>query len=128
MAYTAALAAALVFVAGLAWDGSQLLRTYVQASDLAQSAARAGAHATEPDDLLAGDRQVDPAAAQAAVSQFLASAGHSGASRVSVSGSEVTVRVTLSQSAQILPLGSRQISATASATPTRGVDAAEAAP
>lgn len=121
MAYTAALAAALVFVAGLAWDGSQLLKTYVEASDLAQSAARAGAHATEPEDLLAGPARVDSVAAQATVSRFLAAAGHSGASSVAVSGDEVTVSVTLTQSAQILPIGSRHISATASATPTEGV-------
>lgn len=124
-AYTAALAAALVFVAGLAWDGSQLLKTYVEASDLAESAARAGAHATQPEDLLAGQSHVDPTAAQAAVSRYLASAGHAGASNVTVSGEQVTVSVTLTQSAQILPLGSRAISATATATPTRGVEAGE---
>jgi hypothetical protein len=125
MAFVAVLAVGLVFVAGLAWDGGQFLKAYVHASDLAESAARAAAQATEPDDLAAGRTSVDPAAARARAGRFLADAGEPGSGSVSVAGSEVTVTVTVTQSAHILPLGSRRISATASATPQRGVQSGE---
>jgi hypothetical protein len=122
--FGAVVAAALVFVAGLAYDGGQYIKTYVEANNLAESAARAGAQATDPRDLLTGRPRVDPGTAQARVAEFLANAGHSGAGRASVSGSRVTVTVTLSQAAHILPVGPRSISATATANATRGVEAA----
>jgi hypothetical protein len=115
-------ALALIFVAGLAYDGGQHIKTYVEANNLAESAARAGAQATDPSDLLAGRTEIDPAAAQARVAEFLAAAGHSGAGHATVSGDRVTVTVTLTQAAHILPVGPRTISATASATPARGVE------
>ena len=121
-AFVAILATGLIAVAGMAYDGGQFLRTYTEASDLAESAARAGAQATRAESLLAGDTSIDPAAAQARVDELLAAAGHPGAGVVTVAGERVTVTVTLEQAAHILPLGPRHISATASAIPTRGVD------
>ena len=122
--FGAVAATALVFVAGLAYDGGQYINTYVEANNLAESAARAGAQAADPSDLLTGRTAIDPAAAQARVAEFLANARHSGAGRATVSGARVTVTVTLTQSAHILPVGPRNISATASATTARGVEAA----
>ena len=122
--FGAVAATALVFVAGLAYDGGQYIKTYVEANNLAESAARAGAQAADPSGLLTGRTAIDPAAARARVAEFLADAGHGGAARASVSGARVTVTVTLTQSAHILPLGPRNISATASATTARGVEAA----
>ncbi len=122
--FGAVVATALVFVAGLAYDGGQYIKTYVEANNLAESAARAGAQAADPSDLLTGRTDINPTAAQAQVAEFLANAGHSGTGRASVSGARVTVTVTLTQSAHILPLSPRNISATASATAARGVEAA----
>jgi Putative Flp pilus-assembly TadE/G-like len=122
--FGAIVATALVFVAGLAYDGGQYIKTYVEANNLAESAARAGAQAIDPSDLLTGRTDIDPAAAQTRVAEFLANAGHRSAGWARVSGSQVTVTVTLSQSAHILPLGPRKLSATASATAARGVEAA----
>ncbi|HYZ99968.1 MAG TPA: pilus assembly protein TadG-related protein [Acidimicrobiales bacterium] len=122
--FGAVVATALVFVAGVAYDGGQYIKTYLEANNLAESAARAGAQASDPSDLLTGRTGIDPAAAQARVAEFLANAGHGGAGRASVSGARVTVTVTLTQSAHILPLGPRAISAAASATAVRGVEAA----
>jgi hypothetical protein len=121
--FGAVVAAALVFVAGLAYDGGQYIKTYVEANNLAESAARAGAQATDPSALLTGRTAIDPAAAQARVAEFLSNADHSGSGRVSVSGPRVTVTVTVSQRAHILPVAPRSISATASATAARGVEA-----
>jgi hypothetical protein len=121
-AFIAILATGLIAVAGMAYDGGQFLRTYTEAADLAESAARAAAQATADESLLVGDTSIDPTAAQARVDELLAAAGHRGAGVVSVDGERVTVTVTLEQAAHILPLGPRHISATASAVPTRGVD------
>lgn len=120
-AFIAVVATALVMVAGLAYDGGQYLRAYLEASDLAEAAARAGAQATGPDHLFAGDTSLDPAVAEANVNTFVAEAGHPGAATTSVSPGSVTVTVTLSQPAHILPLGTKSISATATAQPARGV-------
>jgi hypothetical protein len=121
--FVAIVAVALVMVGGLAWDGGQQIKTLMEASNLAESAARAGAQANPPGGLLVGDTAIDPAAAQTRVNEFLAAAGHPGAGSVGVAGNEVTVTVTLTRGFDVLPLPARQISATASATPIRGVEA-----
>jgi hypothetical protein len=112
----------LAFV-GLAYDGGQFARRYNEATDLAASAARAGAQAIDTGHLYAtGDTLVDADGARDRVAAYLARAGHPGRGEVAVSGDQVTVTVTLPVSARILPLGTRHVSATASATATRGVD------
>lgn len=114
----------LAFV-GLAYDGGQFARRYNEATDLAASAARAGAQAVDTGDLYAtGQTVVDPDEASERVAAYLARAGHPGSGTVTVAGDEVTVTVTLRVSARILPLGTRPVSATASATAARGVEAA----
>jgi hypothetical protein len=122
--FVAILAVGLVFVTGLAWDGGQYIKTYVEANNLAEAAARAGAQASDPGELLVGRVGVDAADAQTRVAELLADAGHAGAGETTVSGERVTVTVTLTQPSHILSLGPRQITATASATPTRGVEEA----
>jgi Flp pilus assembly protein TadG len=124
-AFIAIVAVALIMVAGMAYDGGQFLRAYLEASDLAEAAARAGAESTGPADLFSGDISLDPAAAQANVAEFMAAAGHPGAATTTATAESVTVIVTLEQSAYILPIGSRSISATATAEPARGVTAAD---
>ena len=122
--FVAILAVGLMFVAGLAWDGGQYIKTYVEANNLAEAAARAGAQASDPAELLVGRVGVDAADARVRVADLLADAGHAGAGQATVSGERVTVTVTLTQPSHILPLGPRRITATASATPTRGVEEA----
>lgn len=124
-AFIAIVAVALIMVAGMAYDGGQFLRTYLEASDLAEAAARAGAQATGPGDLLSGAMSLDPVAAQANVDEFMAASGHPGAAAATTTADSVTVVVTLEQSPYILPIGSRSISATATAEPARGVTAAD---
>jgi Flp pilus assembly protein TadG len=124
-AFIAVVATALIMVAGLAYDGGQYLRAYLEASDLAEAAARAGAQAAGPDHLFGGDATLDPATAKANVNTFVAEAGHPGTATTSVSPGSVTVTVTLSQTAHILPLGTKSISATATAAPVRGVTTAD---
>jgi Flp pilus assembly protein TadG len=120
-AFIAVVATALIMVAGLAYDGGQFLRAYLEASDLAEAAARAGAQATGVDDLFGGETSLDPALAEANVNTFVAETGHPGAATTSVDPDSVTVTITLSRPAHILPLGTKSISATATAQPARGV-------
>jgi uncharacterized iron-regulated membrane protein len=118
----AILAIGLIAVAGMAYDGGQFIRSYTEASDLAEAAARAGAQAVPQESLLAGAPSLDAAAAQARVDEFLAAAGHPDSGTVSINGNQVTVTVTLQQEAHILPIPPHQVTAQASATPTRGID------
>lgn len=119
--FIAIVAVALITVAGMAYDGGQYLRAYLEASDLAEAAARAGAQATGPTDLLAGNTTIDPVVAEANVNEFMASAGQPSAATTTVNAGSVTVTITLDQPSYILPLGTRSISASATAEPARGV-------
>jgi Flp pilus assembly protein TadG len=122
-AYVAIVATGLIFVAGLVHDGGQMINTYLEASDLAGNAARAGAQATSSAELYRSGRvQLDADDAESRAQAFLARAGHPGAGTVRVDDNEVTVTVTLHQSARILPIGPRTLEATASATAVRGVE------
>jgi Flp pilus assembly protein TadG len=122
-AYVAIIATGLIFVAGLVHDGGRMINTYLEASDLAGNAARAGAQATNADELYrSGTVRLNPEEAEDRAHAFLARAGHGGAGSVRVDGDVVTVTVTLHQSSQILPIGPRTLEATASATAVRGVE------
>jgi Flp pilus assembly protein TadG len=122
-AYVAIVATGLIFVAGMVYDGGQIINTYLEASDLAGNAARAGAQATSAAELYrSGTVRLEPADAEERASAFLARAGHPGSGSVTVDGDEVTVTVTLEQTSHILPLGPRSMEATASATAVRGVE------
>jgi hypothetical protein len=106
-----------------------MINTYLEASDLAGNAARAAAQATSPAELYrTGDVRLDADEAQERAAAFLARAGHAGSGTVQVDGNEVTVTVTLEASALILPIGSKSLEATASATAVRGVEQPTGAP
>jgi Flp pilus assembly protein TadG len=121
--FVAIIATGLIFVAGLVYDGGQMINTYLEASDLAGNAARAAAQATSPTELYrSGSIRLDPDDAQERAATFLAQAGHPGSGEVRVDGNIVTVTVTLPSSALILPIGSQTLQASASATAVRGVE------
>ena len=111
-----------VLFAGVVLDGGTAMATRVQALDIAQQAARAGANQL---DLAAlrerGQTILDPAAAQNAATAFLAQAGITGT--VVATLTEVTVTVTRSQPTTLLQLigkTSIAMTATAHATPVIG--------
>ena len=111
-----------VLFAGVVLDGGTAMATRVQALDIAQQAARAGANQL---DLAAlrerGQTILDPAAAQNAATAFLAQAGITGT--VVATLTEVTVTVTRSQPTTLLQLigkPSIAMTATAHATPVIG--------
>jgi Flp pilus assembly protein TadG len=108
--FVAVLALALIAVAGLAFDGGQIVTTTARARDLAGAAARTGAQQLEPAELHAGRAHLDPAAAHAAATSFLAAAGVDGT--VTVDDTQVTVTVTLTQPMRLLPLPARTITVT----------------
>jgi Flp pilus assembly protein TadG len=114
-AMVAVLAAALLAMAGLAYDGGAIVTATAQARDIAAGAARAGAQQL---DVATAHHQgvaaLDPTAATAAADSFLATAGMAGT--VSVEGASVTVTVRTTQAMRILPLPDRPIAATATAT------------
>jgi Flp pilus assembly protein TadG len=130
-AFTAVLALGLIFVAGMVYDGGQRINTYMRAADLASNAARAGAQAADPATLYdaAPGTSLSPDDATASAQQFLADAGQPGSGEVTVNGDQVTVEVTLDQTSVILTwLGTVDISASATATATPGVDAPTGGP
>lgn len=110
----AVLAVAFLMVAGLALDGGRKLGALSEARDLADNAARAGAQAVDTDAYhLTGSPNLNPAEAQQAALDYLATTGHSGS--VVVNGPTVTVTVTLSVPTRFLP-GPFTVHATESAT------------
>jgi Flp pilus assembly protein TadG len=121
--FVAIVAGGLIFVAGMVYDGGQMLSTYSRAGDLAANAARAAAQATDPNELYAtGTVRLDADEAQARADALLSQAGHAGTGDVNVEGNQVTVTVTLRHRPHILPIAARSISASASATAVRGVE------
>jgi hypothetical protein len=113
-AFVAVLAVALVAVAGLAYDGGQIIAATAQARDLAGAAARTGAQQAAAADVHAGRTGLDPAAAHAAAVSFLDAAGATGS--VTVDGPQVRVSVTVTQPMRILPVPDRTITVTATST------------
>jgi hypothetical protein len=122
--YVAIVATALILMTGLVVDGGAKIRTYIEASDLADGAARAGAQAVDQGDLYADGRvHINAAEATRRAREFAASSGHAGAIElVTVNGNTVTVRVRLWQQAKMLVGTSAWITAQESATALRGVD------
>jgi hypothetical protein len=111
--FVAVLALALVAVAGLVYDGGQIIRTTAEARDLAGAAARAGAQQPAADQVHAGHAYLDPVAAHQRATDFLAAAGTTGT--VQVTDTQVAVTVTVTQPMQLLPLPDRTITVTATA-------------
>jgi hypothetical protein len=115
----AVIAIALVMVAGMAYDGGQIVTAQAAARDLASAAARAGAQEVDLDHLRAtGLPYLDADRAIAAVDAYLVEAGIRGTSHVD--GATVTVTVTVRQPMRILPVPDRTVTATDSATAVTG--------
>ncbi len=113
--FLAVIALALLMAAGLAVDGGRKISALREASHLAESAARAGAQAVDPDTLrTTGTIHLDHGQATLLASDYLAAAGHTGG--VTVEGDTVTVTVTLTVDPVLLPVGQITVSATETAT------------
>ena len=113
-AFVAVLAVALLAVAGLAYDGGQIIATTAQARDVASAAARTGAQQPAAVDVHAGRTGLDAAAAHDAATDFLDAAGATGS--VTIDGPQVRVSVTVTQPMRILPIADRTITVTATST------------
>lgn len=123
-ASVAILATAFLLMVALIVNGGRLLNRYVQAHELAGSAARAAAQEVDLDLLYAGgDPQIVAHQASAAVDEFVVEAGVDGSfSIVSITTDQVTVQVSLNQTL----LGSavaQTVTAQATATLQHGVEA-----
>lgn len=118
-AFVAVLAAALVMVAGMAYDGGRIVATQARARAVAAKAARAGAQEIDTDSLRSNERPtLDRARAARAANRYLAEAGVTGT--VEVSGATVEVTVHLTAPMLILPVGDRTVTVTDAATATDG--------
>lgn len=114
-AFVAVIAVALLMVAGMAYDGGQVLAAHAAARSDAAKAARAGAQEVDVTTLRdTGEVALDPAAAEAAALAYLQDAGASGTA--SIDGSTVVVTVTVVQPMHILPLPDRTVVATEEAS------------
>jgi len=114
-AFVAVVAFALVMVAGMAYDGGQVIRAHNAARNDAEQAARAGAQQIDLTHLrTTNEPRLDVANAEAAALDYLARSGATGT--VSVSDASVTVSVTRVQPLRILPGADRTITVTETAT------------
>jgi hypothetical protein len=110
-AFVAVLAVALVAVAGLAYDGGQIIRATADARDVAGAAARAGAQQLAADEVHTGRAWLDPATAHQAAADVLAATGVAGT--VELTDTHVRVTVTVTQPMRLLPIPDRTITVTA---------------
>lgn len=123
--FVAVVALALLMVAGMAYDGGQVIAAQARARDLAGNAARAGAQEVDLDALRAtGEPALLTDRAAATARSYLAESGVDG--DVAVSGATVTVTVRFAQPMRILPLPDRTIVASDSATAVAALTGTEA--
>ena len=114
-AFVAVVAAALVMVAGMAYDGGQIIATQATARSDANEAARAGAQQIDVSHLRStGLTVLDPGEAEVAALGFLKRAGAHG--MVAVNGASITVTVTMTQPMRILPISDRVVVVSKTAT------------
>lgn len=114
-AFVAVVATALVLVAGMAYDGGQVITAHNTARNDAARAARAGAQQIDLDHLrLTSEPLLDPIAAEAAAVDYLNRSGATGTA--TVSDASITVTVTRVQPMHILPLVDRVITVRSTAT------------
>lgn len=107
-AFVAVVATALVLVAGMAYDGGQVIAAHNAARNDAERAARAGAQHVDIDHLRAtNEPRLDASAAEAAAAEYLERAGATGTA--TVSDASITVTVTRVQPMLILPGADRTI-------------------
>lgn len=107
-AFVAVVATALVMVAGMAYDGGQVIAAHSAARSDAERAARAGAQQIDLDHLRATNQpRLDPVAAEAAALDYLRRSGATGTA--TASDASITVTVTRVQPLRILPGADRTI-------------------
>lgn len=115
--FVAVVATALVMVAGMAYDGGQIITHHAQARSHAQKAARAGAQHINLDALrTTGTTAIDHDAARNAAHDYLTQVGVGGS--VEITDATVTVTVTVHTPMLILPIADREITVTHAATAT----------
>jgi len=123
-AFLVVLVVPLVATAGLVADGGGVLAAHQDAISTALEAARAGAQAVDLSVLRSSGAVVlDQSEARAEAWSYLSGAGQSGT--VVVSGSEVTVTVTLRHNLAVLSafgVGPVTVSGTATATAVQGLE------
>jgi Flp pilus assembly protein TadG len=120
-AFAAVVATALVMVAGMAYDGGQVLVAHQTARNDAERAARAAAQQIDLTHLRqTHEPRLDPAEAEAAAQAYLAQTGSTGT--VTVDGASVTVTVTRVQPLLILPGADRAITVHETATAVEGAE------
>ncbi len=125
-AFVAVIALGLVMIAGLVYDGGQILAAQATVRDLAANAARAGAQEIDLNALRAdGIPLLDPDRATDAAYAYLQRNGADG--NVTVDGTSITVTATIRQDMRILPVPDRDVRATDTATATAGLDEGDAA-
>lgn len=113
--FVAIVAVALVMVAGMAYDGGQVVAAQGRARSYAAKAARAGAQEIDLTALRStGATVLDPVRAEASALAYLDEVDASGT--VTVDGTTVTVTVTLTQPMLILPVPDRTVIVTQTAT------------
>ena len=120
-AFVAIIATALVMVAGMAYDGGQVIHAHNAARNDAEQAARAGAQRIDLDHLRqTNEPRLDATEAEAAAIDYLALVGATGTAVVD--GADITVTVTRTQPLRILPGADRIITVTETAAAVRGDD------
>lgn len=116
----------MMLMAGLVFDGGQVLAGRREALDVAQNAARAGAQAIDGGQIRQGNIAIDPAQVDAAAQDYLAATGFTGT--VTTNGTEVTVVVTQQIDMQLLGaigVDAKTVTGTATARIVRGVEGAD---
>lgn len=105
----------MLITIGLAVDGVRAVEGFVRADAIAEEAARAAAQSLDSGRLQRGQAVIDPAAAAAAVHNYLAAAGASGEVAVAARG-RVRVDVRLARPTVLLGLiGRSELTSTGSA-------------
>jgi Flp pilus assembly protein TadG len=122
-AFATVIALALFAVAGLVLDAGLALSAKVQALDIAQAAARAGAQQLDLNLYRTSSQaQLDPHRATSAANAWLASAGAEGDATATTTTVTVTVRrTTNTQLLQIVGVRQLHVSASATATAVQGI-------
>lgn len=114
-AFVAVIASALVMVAGMAYDGGQVITAHNAARNDAEQAARAGAQEIDLTHLrVTNEPRLDAAKAEAAALDYLSRSGATGT--VAVTDASVTVTVSRVQPLRILPGTDRTITVSETAT------------
>lgn len=110
-------------VCGLVFDGGLLISAKRQATNDAETGARAGVQALDVGAIYtSGTQRLNPTAATSEAKAFLARNGWTGT--VTADGQTVTVTITRTQRLTFLTmlgLGTRTVTGTATAQPTRGL-------